>query len=70
MTKPIERMNTAMRTLGRRSECKNCLRQEDGLGQMSLNFNIMANGWTQSVQDKVEKQEGTECLPCAMMQAH
>ena len=70
MTKPIERMNTAMRTLQEGDlSVRIASDREDELGQMSRNFNIMANELEQSVQDKVEKQKELNASHIAMMQA-
>lgn len=70
MTKPIERMNTAMRTLQEGDlTVRIASDREDELGQMSRNFNIMANELEQSVQDKVEKQKELNASHIAMMQA-
>ena len=70
MTKPIERMNTAMRTLQEGDlSVKLPPTGRDELGQMSRNFNIMANELEQSVQDKVEKQKELNASHIAMMQA-
>lgn len=70
MTKPIERMNTAMRTLQEGDlTVRIASNREDELGQMSRNFNIMANELEQSVQDKVEKQKELNASHIAMMQA-
>lgn len=70
MTRPIERMNTAMRTLQEGDlTVRIASEREDELGQMSRNFNIMANELEQSVQDKVEKQKELNASHIAMMQA-
>lgn len=70
MTRPIERMNTAMRTLQEGDLTVRIVSdREDELGQMSRNFNIMANELEQSVQDKVEKQKELNASHIAMMQA-
>ena len=70
MTRPIERMNTAMRTLQEGDLTDRIVSdREDELGQMSRNFNIMANELEQSVQDKVEKQKELNASQIAMMQA-
>lgn len=70
MTRPIERMNTAMRTLQEGDlTVRIASDREDELGQMSRNFNIMANELEQSVQDKVEKQKELNASHIAMMQA-
>ncbi len=70
MTRPIERMNTAMRTLQEGDlSVRIASDREDELGQMSRNFNIMANELEQSVQDKVEKQKELNASHIAMMQA-
>lgn len=70
MTRPVERMNTAMRTLQEGDlTVRIASDREDELGQMSRNFNIMANELEQSVQDKVEKQKELNASHIAMMQA-
>ena len=70
MTRPIERMNTAMRTLQEGDlTVRIASDREDELGQMSRNFNIMANELEQSVRDKVEKQKELNASHIAMMQA-
>ena len=70
MTRPVERMNTAMRTLQEGDlSVRIASDREDELGQMSRNFNIMANELEQSVQDKVEKQKELNASHIAMMQA-
>ena len=70
MTKPIERMNTAMRTLQEGDlSVRIASDREDELGQMSRNFNIMANELELSVQEKVEKQKELNASLIAMMQA-
>ena len=70
MTRPVERMNTAMRTLQEGDlTVRIASDREDELGQMSRNFNIMANELEQSVQEKVEKQKELNASHIAMMQA-
>ena len=54
MTRPIERMNTAMRTLQEGDLTVRIVSdREDELGQMSRNFKNKAKELEQSVQDKV-----------------
>lgn len=70
MTRPIERMNTAMRTLQEGDlTVRIASAREDELGQMSRNFNIMANELEQNVQEKIEKQKELNASHIAMMQA-
>ena len=70
MTRPIERMNTAMRTLQEGDlTVRIASDREDELGQMSRNFNIMANELEQNVQEKIEKQKELNASHIAMMQA-
>ena len=70
MTRPVERMNTAMRTLQEGDlTVRIASDREDELGQMSRNFNIMANELEQNVQEKIEKQKELNASHIAMMQA-
>lgn len=70
MTRPIERMNTAMRILQEGDlTVRIASDREDELGQMSRNFNIMANELEQNVQEKIEKQKELNASHIAMMQA-
>lgn len=70
MTRPVERMNTAMRTLQEGDlTVRIASEREDELGQMSRNFNIMANELEQNVQEKIEKQKELNASHIAMMQA-
>ncbi len=71
MTRPIERMNTAMRTLQEGDLTVRIVSEQRGRAGTDVpgNFNIMANELEQSVQDKVEKQKELNASHIAMMQA-
>lgn len=70
MTRPIERMNTAMRTLQEGDlTVRVASDREDELGQMSRNFNIMANELAENAEEKVRRQKELNESHIAMMQA-
>lgn len=70
LTRPIEKMNTAMKKLQEGNlDVRIASDREDELGQMSVNFNIMANELAQNVQERVQRQKELNASHIAMMQA-
>lgn len=70
LTLPIKRMNQAMHSVQEGDlSVRIPLDREDELGQMSQNFNIMANELAEYMEEKVRKQRELNESQIAMMQA-
>lgn len=70
LTLPIKRMNKAMHSLQEGDlSVRIPMEREDELGQMSQNFNIMANELAEHMEEKVRKQKELNDSHIAMMQA-